>query len=267
MSAGTPQPAAHRTAVFNDGRGHELPYVLRLAERPQEARTLIVLHGRGANAVPAKFCSADWNVLCPLDRYGDGANGSWWLGESGDFFVAEMLHALIRRVRADIGKDRGLYFWGSSMGGYGAILHGTLLRARAVYAHIPQIRLRGTAYTDGKNKHCYDAVLGNTERHPYIDLAKLVSKRPSTETPMYFLNQNRFDYRLYLEQHCLHFVSACNAAGHAYHLNIDPYPGHQLYRKIPETVQLFDRFDLEIRRWRSHGSVTAQAVPTSSSAS
>lgn len=246
-----------RTGEQVDEQGHRLPWVLRLARRPHEARTLVVLHGRGANQQPARFASPDWNVLCPLDRYGEGANGSWWLGENGDFFVARLLHALVRHVRTEIGRDRGLYFWGSSMGGYGAILHGTLLRAHAVYAHIPQVRLRGTAYTDGSRKHCYDAVLGEQEQHPYVDLATFVKRRPSEKTPMYFLNQNRFDYPKYLEQHCLHFVTACNATGHAYQLNIDPLPGHRLYRKVAETVTLFDRFDTEIRRWRAHGSVRA----------
>lgn len=240
-----------------DEQGRRLPWLLRLARHPQEARTLVVLHGRGANKEPARFVSPEWNVLCPLDRYGEGGNGCWWLGEDGDFFLARLLHGLIRDVRADLGRDRGLYFWGSSMGGYGAILHGTLLRAHAVYAHIPQIRLRGTDYTDSSRRHCYDAVLGGLARHPYIDLASLVARRPSDKTPMYFLNQNRFDYKMYLEQHCLHFVAACNRAGHAYHLNIDPLPGHRLYRKIAETVTLFDRFDTEIRRWRAHGSVRA----------
>lgn len=250
-------PSAERHGELADEQGHRLPWVLRLAERPQEARTLLVLHGRGANETPARFVSPAWNVLAPLDRYGEGGHGSWWLGEAGDFFVARLLHTLVRQVRAEIGRDRGLYVWGSSMGGYGAILHGTLLRAHAVYAHIPQIRLRGTAYTDGSRKHCYDAVLGELPQHPYIDLAAFVGRRPSDKVPMFFLNQNRFDYRLYLEQHCLHFVAACNAAGHAYQLNIDPLPGHRLYRKVAETVSLFDRFDTEIRRWRAHASVRA----------
>jgi hypothetical protein len=234
-----------------DDAGHRLPYLLRPAADPASARTLVVLHGRGANVQPAKFASEDWNVLCPLDCYGRGGRGSWWLGEGGDFFVARMLHRLVRSVRRQLGGDRGLYFWGSSMGGYGAILHGTVLRAHAVYAHIPQIRLRGTDYTDGRNKPLYDAVLGERARHPYIDLGAFVAKRRPSEVPLFFLNQNRFDYKLYLEQHCLHFIEACNRSGHAYGLNIDPYPGHRLYRKIAEGVARFDEFDREIQRWRA----------------
>ena len=39
-------------------------------------------------------------------------------------------------------QSSNLYFWGSSMGGYGAIVHGFELNATAVYAHIPQTKLK-----------------------------------------------------------------------------------------------------------------------------
>jgi hypothetical protein len=148
------------------------------------------------------------------------------------------------------------------MGGYGAILHGTLLRAHAVYAHVPQIRLRGTSYTDGRNKHVYDAVLGGIERHPYIDLARLVTHRPLSGMPLFLLSQNRFDYKDYIEQHCFYFVKACQKADLAYGLRIDPIKGHTLIRRIPETVGLFDEFALHIVRWRRQTAFAGKGIET-----
>lgn len=256
MTLSLPSPGQESTGTLTDGAGHELPYVIRLAPDPTNARTLVILHGRGANTRAARFVDPNWNIICPLDRYGERNCGSWWLGENGDFFVAAMLHELVRSFREALGTDQGLYMWGSSMGGYGAILHGTLLRARAIYAHIPQIRLRGTDYTDGRNKPVYDAVLGDRVNHRFADLARFVAARPRKGLPLYFLSQNRFDYKGYLQQHCFHFVQACQKADLAYGLRIDPIDGHVLYRKIAETVTLFDEFAPQIDQWRRRSAET-----------
>lgn len=259
MTLNLPSPGRESSGTLTDEAGHELPYVVRLAQDPSNARTLVILHGRGANERAARFVDPGWNVICPLDRYGERNCGSWWLGEKGDFFVADMLHQLVRSFRTEVGKDLGLYMWGSSMGGYGAILHGTLLRARAIYAHIPQIRLRGTDYTDGRNKPVYDAVLGDLANHRYLDLARFVASRPRKGLPLYFLSQNRFDYKGYLQQHCFHFVHACQKADLAYGLRVDPIEGHVLYRKIAETVKLFDEFAPQIEQWRRKSAEVPKA--------
>jgi hypothetical protein len=260
-----PCPGEALEGSFRDENGHELPYVIRLAAEPQAARTLVVLHGHGGNKQAAKFTDAGWNVLCPLDRWGDQGYGSWWLGERGDFFVARLLHGLVRGVRQALEADKGLYLWGSSMGGYGAILHGILLRAHAVFAHIPQIRLRGTDYTDGPNRRFYDAVIGDLDSHPYIDLARFVTARAKSGLPMFFISQNRFDYPNYLEQHCMHFINACQRAKAAYGLRIDPIEGHTLRHRIADTVKLFDEFQPQITTCRRRAVAAARGGAASAS--
>jgi hypothetical protein len=260
MSIVLPQPGGELEAVWKDEAGHELPYVVRLAADPQAARTLVVLHGHGGNKQAAKFSHPDWNVLCPLDRYGDQGHGAWWLGERGDFFVARMLTDLVRGVREAIGADKGLYMWGSSMGGYGAILHGTMLRAHAVFAHIPQIRLKGTAYTDGPNRRFYDAVLGDLDTHSYIDLGRFVTARAKSGVPLFFISQNRFDYPNYLEEHCMHFINACQRAKVGYALKIDPVEGHTLRHRIVDTIEWFDEFAPEIVKCRRRAVEAARAA-------
>ena len=236
--------------VYEDDRGHCMPYLLRPAADPPASRTLVILHGHGSNKRFAKFTSRDWNILCPFDRYGRGNHGTWWLGESGDDFVAAMLHGLIARVRAEIGGDQGLYFYGSSMGGYGAILHGLLLGAHAIYANIPQIRLRGTTYTDVTSQRNFVQLVG-PERHPYEDLVELMRGYQPRESPVFFIGQNRFDELDYLEQHCFYFINACNALGFNYHLEIHPLAGHTKPKTVAQSVALFDVYREAIEEWHA----------------
>jgi hypothetical protein len=237
--------------VATDPDGHEMPFVVRPGTNPEECRTLVVLHGHGANTVPSKFVSPDWNVIVPFDRYGYQGLGSWWLGEDGKFFVADLLQQVVEETRERFGGDRGLYFWGSSMGGYGAILQGLLMEADAVFAHIPQTRLRGTQYTERPTQRTFlDPVLGDS-RHAWIDLASLLAEFEPRRAPLFFLSQNRFDYPKYLEQHCLHFVNACIRGGFNFHLEVQPKQGHKLYTNVARTVALFDRFHDDIAAWKA----------------
>ena len=127
-----------------------MKFLFRPANDIRVARTLIILHGHGANKSYSKFHDSNWNVIIPLDEYGTDNLGSWWLGENGDFKTFHLLQNLIK-ILNNYFKFSSLYFWGSSMGGYGAIVHGFLLKAFAIYAHIPQIKLSDTEYTDGIN--------------------------------------------------------------------------------------------------------------------
>jgi hypothetical protein len=237
--------------IARDALGHEMSFVVRPGSDPRACRTLVILHGHGANTVPAKFVSPEWNVICPLDRYGHRGDGSWWLGERGRFFVVDLVQQIVEETRERIGGDRGLYFWGSSMGGYGAILQGLLMEADGVFAHIPQVRLRGTRYTDSPAQRRFlHPVLGKS-RHPWLDLASLLEQFEPRRSPVFFLSQNRFDYPDYLEQHCLHFVHACIRLGFNFHLEVQPKEGHKLYTNVAQTVTVFDRFAGDIAAWKS----------------
>lgn len=129
-------------SFIQDEQGRKLYYVIRLAKDPKNARTLFILHGHQHNAKASSFTDENWNVVCPIDNFGYEQCGSWWLGENNDFFVKELMLRLIEKVKEITGGHR-LYFWGSSMGGYGAILYGLLTGAEAIFAHIPQTKLIG----------------------------------------------------------------------------------------------------------------------------
>ena len=45
-----------------------------------------------------------------------------------------------QREKIGSSDNSKLFIYGSSMGGYGAILHGVKLNATAIYANVPQVR-------------------------------------------------------------------------------------------------------------------------------
>jgi len=89
-----------------------------------------------------------WNVLTPLGHFKDENKAYCWLGEQGDFFVKDLLQKLIEQIAEEYECEDHIYLYGSAMGGYGAILHGILCGANAVYADTPCIRLHKTSDGD-----------------------------------------------------------------------------------------------------------------------
>lgn len=71
-----------------------------------------------------------WNVLTPLDHFGSENKG--------------LLQELIEQIAATYECEEHIYLYGSGRGAYGAILHGILCGANAVYADTPRIRLQKT---------------------------------------------------------------------------------------------------------------------------
>lgn len=229
----------HAMSTISDNAGHEMPYAWRPASNPKRARTLVILHGHGPHGAPSTPSTPGWNFLVPIDRYGPKEEGSWWLGEDGDFFVMNLLHTLIREKRREIGRDAGLYFAGSSMGGYGSILHGMLLGARAVYANAFQSRLTGTAFTDALS-YAIDPI-GVPAGSPFNDLRRYV--RGKATLPAMFLDFNRDDHASlrYYDEHFVPFVAACKERGATYRATVYPVAVHAQQRSFADVLRLFDR--------------------------
>lgn len=236
-------------SFIEDSKGRRLYYDLRLADEPEVARTVFILHGHASNKFPSRFKDNSWNIVCPLDRFGYEKNGSWWLGESGDFFVKNLMEELVRKVSKETGSDR-LYFWGSSMGGYGAILYGLLFGAEAIYANVPQIRLKNSLFTDkGLMRRCTEYILG--EEYPsWVDLTSLLASTPKSQYPVFFICQTRFHAANYLKEHIYYFTDICEMYGANYSLNIIPKNGHVLYKGVAQSIQCFDEFEKDILSWK-----------------
>ncbi|MCF7530044.1 hypothetical protein ACOR62_07085 [Neisseria lisongii] len=234
---------------IEDSQGRKLHYVLRLATDPANARTVFILHGQGFSMTPSGFKDSDWNVVCPLDRYGFDNAGSWFLGEKGDFFVKELMLSLINHIKRTTNSHR-LYFWGSSMGGYAAILFGLLCGAEAVFANVPQIKLKNTEYTDDNLtiRKCMDAILSKDFPH-WLDLTSLLCNTEKNKYPVFFITQTRFHAFNYLKEHIYYFIQKCDELEANYFLEIVPKTGHLMYRSVSDSIKYFDLYSEDIGNW------------------
>lgn len=229
---------------------YRMPFEIKVGKNSKEKRALFILHGHGANEKYARFYDDEWIIISPLDIYGTEGFGSWWLGEKGNFFTFRLLQELVSRVREEYNIQQ-VFFWGSSMGGYGAILHGTVCKADAIYAHMPQVKLVGTDYTDGINSKFYLPIF-NTEKSQYKNLLDYLINVEKKESPVYFLSQNVFDYPKYVSQHFLPLVEVLDSKGLAYSVEMNLEQGHKVFRNVASTVDNIFRPNFEkIKKWHT----------------
>ena len=211
-----------------------ITWYLKKAQIPN-APILVVLHGQGYNAQPAKFTSPNWNVVCPMDNFGWEKAGSWFLGENGDFFWLEAISNIIDQVRSECGAGR-LYFWGSSMGGYGALLHGYLHNAYAVYASVPQTHFYGTAYGLA-NKKYFDPIF-NGKEYIYNNLVDIITTRHRT---LYFMAFSGLEAGNYILEQCLPLISQFSRIKQRYYLEIYPTRKHQRHHTLAQSLEVLKR--------------------------
>ena len=141
---------------------------------------IVVLHDAGEAQGP-NFEYKMWNVLTPIDNFGDDNKRSYWLGEKGDFFVKDLLQELIYQIAEEYECEDHIYLYGSGTGGYGAILHGILCKANAVYAHVPKVRL---FHADRANKQFYNRIFADVDTKEN-DVSNFLNSRDSF--PIFFL--------------------------------------------------------------------------------
>lgn len=214
-----------------------IDYYLTPAETPNRP-ILIILHGQGYVERPSQFKSTNWNVVCPIDNFGYEGMGCWFLGENGDFFWIDAMKAIIQNVRDLTGNGR-LYFWGSSMGGYGGLLHGKLNVATAVYANVPQTILLGSKYSERGSKIYFAPIFGDNVEGKYNDLKLLYQSRSRTKLFLCFNQLERGDY--FAEQG-LAFVSQLNKIRQKLYLEVRPLEAHGKNHGVSEVLALFKKY-------------------------
>jgi hypothetical protein len=220
---------------IEDLEGKKLYYRFTSAAIPHQSPILVILHGHGSPRA-SRFRDKNWNIVAPIDDYGVDSYGSWWLGENGDFFVKELLHQLVKKIQNDTLSTKGLYFWGSSMGGYGALLHGMLLNAKAVYANIPQVKLLDTTYSERGQKKYFEPIFLDSIPNKYNDITNFLDFNNPKSNPHFIIDQSKYDYKNYLEEHSLYFKQKCEQYNIPINLNILPVKGHKLLCSIPEAI-------------------------------
>lgn len=212
--------------IHVDGRTFHFSYHSSGTKKP----LLVVLHGHNKTPRPSKLKSEHFNVLCPIDNFGLEGWGSWFLGEDGDFFWLKAMKCLISHVYA--GDE--IYFIGSSMGGYGAILHGTLNNAIGVYANIPQTRLLGSTYAIQRTRPYFSKIFGNNTDAIYNDLKNIVI----AGTPTHFdITSIRWDKEHYLQEQAIDFVSHLTRNNISFSFEVFPQEGHGLVIPLHEAAE------------------------------
>ena len=198
---------------------------------------VVVLHGEDCAEKP-HFEHKMWNVLTPIDNFGYENRGSGWLGEKGDFFVKDLLQKLIHEIAEEYECEDHIYLYGSSMGGYGAILHGILCKANAVYAHAPHIRLQETNGADTEMKRFYDSIFAKTISKEN-DLTNFLN---STDTfPIFYLCANGTSDENSLEDETAYFVDACKKHDIKVHLDFCPKLEDDGIQVLKEVLDFFER--------------------------
>ena len=180
---------------------------------------IVILHDEEGADIP-HFEYKMWNVLTPLDNFADENRGACWLGEKGDFYVKDLLQELIRQIAEEYECEEHIYLYGNGAGGYGAILHGILCKANAVYAHTPQIRLRDI---DTKEN----------------DLSNFLN--PTDSFPIFYLCGNADSDESTLEDEIGYFVEACKK--HAIKIDMDhcPKSGDDEEQIIKKVLDMLER--------------------------
>lgn len=253
---------------IEDGKGHRLPYTCQLAEDPASAPILLSFHGwliRHPQYHDAAFTRGfprqDWNYIAPQDRYGLARGGCWYLGENADFFFIDLIDHLIAELRKE-GLNGPLYVHGTSMGGFGALLHGMRLKAKAICVSVPQVRLLGTEL-HREWKRAMDAVFGKTlsdkalgmrddlaasdreiaEALRYADATNFIHSDTPASNPLIFITQSAMDVqRNYVREQALYLADKLAAAGIAFYMNILPEQAHIEYVTPAAAVTLFEQY-------------------------
>jgi len=263
-----PEPGVFSSHKITDQNGRSLPYVFCPSENPADP-ILIKFHGwvgnnDRRNLSPLVHAERNWNVIHPLDRYGLNRMGSWWLGDQGDFFFLDLIDCLINELREKYKLTGDLYCYGTSMGGFGAALHGMRHSARGFVLNMPQTCLIGTTLTQGMwgflkyvfgvddeylqssacledNKPELETLLHHT------DLTRQVLNLNSNYSPVFHIIQTRYDAtdrghlkNTYLSEQTLRFVNALIKKNLPFSLSVENATGHYIRWSIQDAFRILD---------------------------
>lgn len=207
----------------------------------ESAPILVIFHGVGFNKVPAKFRDDNINVIAIMDTFGIPDMGSWYIGENGDYFWIKAIRELLEFLKKKC-RTNQIYFWGSSMGGYAAILHGYLNNVTAVYANVPQTKLLGSTYIDHspKMKECIEFILGkDAEKSKYNELSNILDKQNNT---VFIITFNQLEGLNYFSEHGFPFLRKLHGIRQKMYLEVRPNNTHGIIYNIAETLDLFQKY-------------------------
>lgn len=187
---------------------------------------IVILHDKDQARQAAHFEYRMWNVLTPIDNFGSDGSGSCWLGESGDFFVKELLQKLIEQLAYEYECEDHIYFYGSGCGAYGAVVHGILCKANAVY--LDQLLL-----------HIEDQSIIGDVKPAVTDLLQVINE--AKQTPIFFLNRDTAS-----TVPSRRFADACTKAAVKVRLDYAPQSQSDDESAIKETLDMLAKMASQV---------------------
>jgi len=165
-----------------------------------------------------------WNVLTPIENFGRKNEGSCWLGDEGDFFVKDLLQELIAQVAEENECEDYIFMYGgNSAGGYGAMLHGILCKATAIYANAPFIKQKDRKTT---NKNSNET-----------DLRTFLNRIDAF--PIFYLCEDKDDVQNINE--IKEFADECKQYDIKCHTDFCPSAGDNESNNLKKVLDMFER--------------------------
>ena len=218
-------------------KGREITYFIKKALIP-DAPIISIFHGYGYNDKPARFSDPNLNIICPIDSFGYEQKGSWYLGENGDYFWLNAFPTILKEIRNETGNGQ-LFCWGSSMGGYAALLHGYLNDAAGIYANVAQTRLYGSTYATNHMAH-FNAIFNNRVE-PFNSVIDIIDKKKNI---LYYLTYAGLATRNYNQEHCYPLIEKFQILRQPFFLELLPSDQHKsLYSVVVSLKRLFMLID------------------------
>ena len=169
-----------------------------------------------------------WNVLTPL---GNGSSASCWLGEKGDFYLKDLLQKLISEIAEEYECEDHIYLYGKAKDGYGAILHGILCKANAVYAYAPKIRLA--------EANTSDISIGSKED----DLTHFLNS--NDVFPVFYLCDDTMVDGYAPQEETAYFAASCRKHDINVHMDFCAKIGDDVTQDLKLVLDFFERVDSE----------------------
>lgn len=173
----------------------------------------------------------NWAYIFPQDREGVWRGGTWWLGEGGSGVYDQVVDQIIKFVRLNLGViEQNIAFWGSSMGGYGALYHGLRREIPYICVNVPQTNIFDEEYWTFAKKFLQNMFpdIDDHERgrlcYPHGDLTTLISQ---DTTSLIDIEAARFDLtEHYFENHTMRFCNRLSDYGVNFRLTVNPLQMH-----------------------------------------
>ena len=149
------------------------------------SETLVICFSGFGNGSSAKYNyintlkTVNVNKLFILDDFGYNKQGSYYLGENGDWFLPDMIIGLIKKIKAER-KIKHLVMIGSSKGGTAALFYAIRLFADSCIIGAPQYYI-GDYLNTNEHRSILQGIMGNTDCESIDKLNMLLPESISAE--------------------------------------------------------------------------------------